>query len=246
MDNRVSDRRCILGFRANTTPLHCSAGHGHCRTRQGSAHLHQQPQRCQTGARASVRGDRKPASPLRQALFAQAGVLGGPAAATGNVLSTRHRCRALQQGVDVAVFILWTRLGTPLGALIRKSDGSPYRSGTEREYDLMLQARALTRETEGVARPSLLVYTHRDDASFAETLRNARSSQELAAQQPADDAHALLTEFEIAPPPGRAISSLCLTIANWRSSAASPDCSKAMSRNCPPSFSHKSTARGCY
>jgi hypothetical protein len=109
----------------------------------------------------------------------------------------------LQQGVDVAVFILWTRLGTPLGALIRKSDGSPYRSGTEREYDLMLQARALTRETEGVARPSLLVYTHRDDASFAETLRNARSSQELAAQQPADDAHALLTEFEIAPPRSR-------------------------------------------
>jgi hypothetical protein len=82
------------------------------------------------------------------------------------------------QGVDIAVFILWTRLGTPLGAFIRKADGSPYRSGTEREYDLMLQARALTRETEGVARPSLLVYTRRDDASFAEVLRKARSSEE--------------------------------------------------------------------
>src|SRR5687768_16289803 len=49
------------------------------------------------------------------------------------VVSTRHR-------IDVAVFILWSRLGTPLGACITKPDGSTYRSGTEREFDLMLAA----------------------------------------------------------------------------------------------------------
>ena len=83
-----------------------------------------------------------------------------------------------EQGVDIAVFILWTRLGTPLGALIRKPDGSEYRSGTEREFDLMLRARVQTREKEGQPRPSLLVYTRRDDASFAETLRAARGTAE--------------------------------------------------------------------
>ena len=46
------------------------------------------------------------------------------------------------QGIDIAVFMLWSRLGSPLGAMISKPDGSPYLSGTEREWDLMLQARA--------------------------------------------------------------------------------------------------------
>jgi hypothetical protein len=32
-------------------------------------------------------------------------------------------------------------LGSPVGALIRRKDGSEYRSGTERELDLMLCAR---------------------------------------------------------------------------------------------------------
>src|SRR2546426_10584153 len=46
-----------------------------------------------------------------------------------------------EQGIDIAVFVLWSRLGSPPGALTRNSGGSPYRSGTEREFDLMLQAR---------------------------------------------------------------------------------------------------------
>ena len=35
-------------------------------------------------------------------------------------------------GIDVAVFSLWSRLGTPLGDALRKPDGTEYRSGTER------------------------------------------------------------------------------------------------------------------
>src|ERR1051325_2203751 len=42
--------------------------------------------------------------------------------------------------IDVAVFILWSRLGTPVGPDVLKVDGTPYLSGTEREFDLMLEA----------------------------------------------------------------------------------------------------------
>lgn len=82
------------------------------------------------------------------------------------------------QGVDIAVFILWSRLGSAVGSSIPKADGTEYRSGTEREYDLMMQARGVTRETEGKPRPAMLVYTRRDDASFAEALRTAGSTAE--------------------------------------------------------------------
>lgn len=36
-------------------------------------------------------------------------------------------------GVDVAVFIMWSRLGTPQGGCALRPDGKPYRSGTEQE-----------------------------------------------------------------------------------------------------------------
>lgn len=80
------------------------------------------------------------------------------------------------QGADVAVFILWSRLGSPTGNRILKDDGSEYLSGTERELDLMLKARAQTRDREGNPRPEILVYTRQDDASFAEALRSARTT----------------------------------------------------------------------
>lgn len=41
------------------------------------------------------------------------------------------------ESIDFAVFILWSRLGTPLCTKFAKPDGSPYKSGTEYEYDLM-------------------------------------------------------------------------------------------------------------
>lgn len=39
--------------------------------------------------------------------------------------------------IDFAIFILWSRLGTPLCSKFLKPDGSHYQSGTEYEYDLM-------------------------------------------------------------------------------------------------------------
>ena len=49
-----------------------------------------------------------------------------------------------RDGIDIAVFILWSRLGSPLGGAVRRRDGRAYRSGTEREFDLMLAAREQT------------------------------------------------------------------------------------------------------
>ncbi|MCC7365343.1 MAG: WD40 repeat domain-containing protein, partial [Dehalococcoidia bacterium] len=81
-----------------------------------------------------------------------------------------------QEPIDIAVFILWNRLGSPLGKSILTPDGDPYRSGTEREFDLMLAAR----EASGGARPDILFYRRSDDAGFNERLdARTRRDEEL-------------------------------------------------------------------
>jgi WD40 repeat protein len=91
-----------------------------------------------------------------------------------------------EQGVDIAVFILWSRLGAPLGARIRKPDGSAYRSGTEREFDLMLAARRENRRRDPASdAPKILIYTRKDEASFDERLRGKPTNEkdQLIAQK---------------------------------------------------------------
>jgi tetratricopeptide (TPR) repeat protein/energy-coupling factor transporter ATP-binding protein EcfA2 len=91
-----------------------------------------------------------------------------------------------EQGVDIAVFILWSRLGSPLGALIRKPDGSTYRSGTERELDLMLAARRQNQRRDPASdAPKILLYTRKDEASFDERLRGQSTDEknQLIAQK---------------------------------------------------------------
>ncbi|MBL8940125.1 MAG: hypothetical protein JNM69_36585, partial [Archangium sp.] len=67
-------------------------------------------------------------------------------------------------GIDIAVFILWSRLGSPTG--MRRPDGTEYRSGTEREFELMLSAR----KDSGGTRPALLAYVRRDETGFRREL----------------------------------------------------------------------------
>lgn len=57
-----------------------------------------------------------------------------------------------QAPIDIAVFILWSRLGSTLGQSYRKKDGSLYASGTEYEFDTMY---ALWEQTR---RPRIIVY----------------------------------------------------------------------------------------
>ena len=58
---------------------------------------------------------------------------------------------------DIVVFILWSRLGTPLGPEFLKPDGTPYNSGTEYEFDVSLKAR------EETGKPAILVYIKEAD-----------------------------------------------------------------------------------
>lgn len=75
------------------------------------------------------------------------------------VLSDHHR-------IDIAVFILWSRFGSALGDAIKKRDGSPYQSGTEREFDLLLTAY----EQSGRKFPLILAYTRDDEKGFRDKL----------------------------------------------------------------------------
>lgn len=79
-----------------------------------------------------------------------------------------------EHGLDVAVFILWARMGS-------RQPGSKHRSGTEREFEIMREAR----KKSGGARPSLLVYTRQDEPSFNERLRgkSTREQQEMIGQK---------------------------------------------------------------
>ena len=70
--------------------------------------------------------------------------------------------------IDIAVFILWSRLGTPVGPP-PKPDGTPYRSGTEREFDLMLAAR---QQSNG-EHPHILAYLRKNEEGFKQRLTAA-------------------------------------------------------------------------
>jgi tetratricopeptide (TPR) repeat protein len=56
---------------------------------------------------------------------------------------------------DIVICILWSRLGSPLNEKYRRSDGTPYASGTEYEFEDATQARQLK------GKPELLVYRNR-------------------------------------------------------------------------------------
>lgn len=86
-----------------------------------------------------------------------------------------------EEGVDIAIFILWSRLGSAVGPLIKDKDGREYRSGTERELDLMLEAR----KRSGGWRPAVLAYTRQDETCFEERLRGRPTTEkeDLIAQK---------------------------------------------------------------
>ena len=78
-----------------------------------------------------------------------------------------------QKPIDIAVFVLWSRLGSALGAAVTRSDGTPYRSGTEREFDLMLTAF----EQSDRQRPVILAYARQDEAGFRRALSECAADQ---------------------------------------------------------------------
>jgi hypothetical protein len=78
---------------------------------------------------------------------------------------------------DVVVFILWSRLGTPLGLQFQKPYGSPYGSGTEYEFEVSLQAR---RDT---GKPAILVYIKEAPIDLGKfSLKEVHQLSEIQAQ----------------------------------------------------------------
>ena len=76
-----------------------------------------------------------------------------------------------EQGIEIAVFILWSRLGSPTGLLLVGDQGKPFRSGSEREWYLRLQAREACIKRGLPRRPQIFVYNRKDETSFEERLR---------------------------------------------------------------------------
>jgi tetratricopeptide (TPR) repeat protein len=74
-----------------------------------------------------------------------------------------------KDGVDIAVFILWSRLGSELSEKATpRPGGGGYRSGTEHEFDLMLAAR----QESGGKKPHILAYWRQDEKTFIENLKH--------------------------------------------------------------------------
>lgn len=76
-----------------------------------------------------------------------------------------------RERIDIAVFLLWSRLGTPLG--MQRPEGGTYLSGTERELDLMLAASRVS----DIGRPRILAYVRNDPAGFQERLRGKATAE---------------------------------------------------------------------
>lgn len=81
-----------------------------------------------------------------------------------------------QYNIDIAVFILWSRLGTPLNKSYLKKDGSFYQSGTEYELDLMLQS------FEKSGHPRILVYVKNEPLKKRLIYESEENLQEVISQ----------------------------------------------------------------
>lgn len=81
-----------------------------------------------------------------------------------------------QAPIDIAIFILWSRLGTALSTKFKRPDGSTYSSGTEYEFDMMY---TLWKQTE---RPKIMVYVKDAEPEF-NTVLSSSAMRELLDQK---------------------------------------------------------------
>lgn len=79
-----------------------------------------------------------------------------------------------QAPINIAVFILWSRLGSILGQAYRKADGSLYASGTEYEFDTMY---ALWEKTK---RSRIIVYVKDAEIQFGKGFSSTHIKEGLA------------------------------------------------------------------
>ena len=80
--------------------------------------------------------------------------------------------------IDIAIFVFWWRLGSPLSEAITRPDGTLYQSGTERELDFMLE-RVKENERNNSKGPEILVYFREDDDGFIREVKRAEPEARL-------------------------------------------------------------------
>lgn len=90
-----------------------------------------------------------------------------------------------QAPIDIAVFILWSRLGSTLGHTYRRTDGSVYASGTEYEFDTMY---TLWLQTQ---KPKIMVYVKDSDPQFSNGMSSLAIREALEQQ---DMLHSFIDE----------------------------------------------------
>jgi len=89
-----------------------------------------------------------------------------------------EKLRAQLHEIKIAIFVFWWRLGSPLSENVTHRDGTLYRSGTEREFDFMLDW-VKECKRNGSEGPEILVYFRNDDTGFLKELRNAGPEERM-------------------------------------------------------------------
>ena len=79
--------------------------------------------------------------------------------------------------IDIAIFILWSRLGSTLGHSYKKNDGSIYTSGTEYEFDTMYTVWLKTQ------RPKIMVYVKDSEPQFSSGMTSLAIKDALKQQE---------------------------------------------------------------
>ena len=111
-----------------------------------------------------------------------------------------------KSGINIAVFILWSRLGSELSEeKTPKAGGGVYRSGTEHEFDLMLAAR----RQSGGKQPDILAYWRQDEKSFVESLKNVSPNDYAKLLEQREMARRFIEE-RFMDEKGRNIAGLCM------------------------------------
>jgi hypothetical protein len=74
-----------------------------------------------------------------------------------------------QLDINIAIFAFWWRLGSPLSEALTRGDGTLYQSGTQREFDFMLERVAENRRNQR-KEPEILVYFRKDDGGLLQEI----------------------------------------------------------------------------
>ena len=81
-------------------------------------------------------------------------------------------------GIDIAIFILWSRLGSPTIELKTDDGLREFPSGTVREWEYMMDLRRKNASLGIEGQPTIFLYTRKDEESYKRLLNECKTSDE--------------------------------------------------------------------